>query len=269
MEIQLPSDIDLHEILSVRKYIYVPVVTVVAVVVLVSSVIVPHVKKVTEARRQVGMAKSELSLLEDKVTALEAIDEQAVSEQIDRLERVLPSDKNVFSLLVSLTGLAAENSVSLESFDISPGSIASESATPSALPAQEVAASRQQGERKQNLETLSATFTIFGDFSRVEHYLTQVERLQPLVKLGTIKLAPLERRSAVVATESGVPVIVDVQLDFFYAPLPEQLGTISDPLVAITETELALYESFSDYFSYDAQIPSTLVIGKEDLFSGF
>lgn len=267
MEIQLPQDIDLKEVLAIRKFAYLPVITVITLITVMGAVILPNLRKVSGLRREVAVSRGELASLQEKATTLEGLDEDTLSQQIAILGQALPSDKNVFALLQSLSGLAAEKGVSLEGFEIAPGSIATETATSSSFSQEE--REPRQDVRQQNLETLTASFTLAGEMTRITEYLSGVETLRPLLKFTNLKLSPLVRRSAVPATESSFPVSVDVELDFFYAPLPEHLGSIADPIVLISEKEQALYESLTSFLAYEAEIPNDLVVGKEDLFSSF
>lgn len=267
MEIELPTDAEVRAVLAMRKFLYLPLITAVSLVVLVSLVIIPNIRKILDVRKDIAVARGELTALETKSNLLENIDEESIEEKLVVLERVLPSNKDVYALLVALTGLAAEKGVSLMKFEVSPGSIATESATASAQPeVEQLGPRRTPLTSREDLETLAATLDVQGSFPQVRDFLIEAQRISPLIRLSMVKLAPFERQR-LEATASGIEVTVGLMLDLFYGRLPRTIGALGAPLPLITESEEALYEELVGYRAFETEIPSDLVVGKEDLFS--
>jgi len=269
MNLELPEDVNIKSVLAIRKYLYLPVITVTVVVVLLIVVIIPTIRKISQLRKEVKLKKEQLAALEVKSTFLASIDEPQVQDQLKILERILPANKDVFSLLVSLNGLAVDTGVALGNFKTVPGSIATESATPSSRPeeGEPVAAQRQASARKQaDLDTIDVSFDLVGPFGGISNFIVNLEQIRPLMKLNKLSVVPAKARSESSAADR---VSAKIELSLFYAPLPEQLGAVGSPIVPLSETELTLFDELSTYSAYEISVPTGLQIGREDPFAPF
>ena len=269
MNLELPQDVNIKSVLAIRKYLYLPVLTVMVVVVLLIAVITPNIRKISQLRKEVKLAKEQLVGLEEKSNFLASIDEPNLQDQLTNLERILPANKDVFSLLVSLNGLAVDHGVAVGNFKTVPGSIATESATASARPeeGEPVVAQRQESARKQAyLDTLDVSFDLVGTFEGISNFILNLERLKPLMKLNTLSIVPAKARSD---TSTADRVSAKVGLSLFYAPLPEQLGAVGSPIIPLADSELTLYDELSTYSAYEITVPTSLQIGREDPFAPF
>ncbi|MCH7951471.1 hypothetical protein IH980_01860 [Patescibacteria group bacterium] len=273
MDIGLPSQVNLKEVLRIKKYLYLPSLTVVVIVGLLAFFIGPTLGKVSNLRKEIALASGELTALETKVEVLQGLDESMLLEQVGVLEHVLPSKKDVFGLLTALNGLAAEEGVALGNFELRPGSIATETATPSASAKKSSEPTRKgpASRRRSDLESIAVSVSVIGSFEDVTAFFSSVERLRPLMRFTQVSLSPVKRRSVEpVATPSATfQVVANLGLDLFYASLPTQLGSASDPLSPLSEAEQLLYDELLGYLSYEVSLPSSIITGNENLFSPF
>lgn len=273
MDIELPSEIDLKAVFQIKRYLYLPVITVIVIIGLLTFFFGPTVQKILRFRKEISLASEELTALETKVEVLESFDDWSLLEQVEVLEQALPSRKDVFGLLTALNGLAADNEVALDNFRLSPGSIATETATPSATTESSRLAAQQRSarERKSGLESIAVEVNITGQFDGVNAFLSGVERSWPLMKLTRIRLYPAKQQMLAPSStpSASFRLGADLELDLFYALLPTQLGAVSKPIATLSEAEQNLYDELLSYLRYEVSIPSTVVTGNEDLFSSF
>jgi hypothetical protein len=268
MDIELPSEKDLKAIFQVKRYILLPTVTVIVVIGLLAFFVGPSVRKIINTRKEVSKDSEKLASLKKKVESLEGFDESLLIEQVEVLEQALPSKKDVLGLMTTLNGLAEDNDVSLGNYKLSPGSIATEAATPSAT--KSTAEPQQARERKSGFDSIVVAVNLSGPLEGVGTFLSGVEHSWPLMKLTKLSLNPLKRRVLELdATQSASDRIgVTLELDLFYASLPKQLGTIGKPIASLSEREQELYDEISQYLSYEVDIPQ-VPTGVEDPFSSF
>lgn len=271
MDLELPSDADLKNLLKVRKYLYLPFLVVVVVVALTAVVVGPNLGKVSRLRKEIAASRKELGGLEDKSEMLESMDEEELEEKVKVLERILPSTKDVYGLLASLNGLAEENQVSLANFEVVPGSIATEAATASAGTRKDSSNRRRTAASKQSsLESLNFSLQAVGGFDSVRQFVEKIEDLQPLMKLTKVTLSDRKQRFEFLqATPSATTLInANIELDLFFVPLPERLGELGDPVFELTQKESELYEELQKYGAYEAEVPQD-VSGRQDPFAPF
>ena len=269
MNLELPQEVNIKSVLAIRKYLYLPAMTATVVVVLLTAVITPNIRRISLLRKEVKLAKEQMAGLEEKSSFLASIDEPQLQDQLIILERILPADKDVFGLLVSLNGLAVDTGVALGNFKTVPGSIATESATPSARPeeGEPDVSQRQDAARKQvDLDTLGVSFDLVGPFGDISNFILNLERLKPLMKLNILSIVPSKARSEASTADR---VAAKIELSLFYAPLPEQLGAVGSPIVPLSEVELTLFDELSTYSAYEITVPTSLQIGREDPFAPF
>jgi hypothetical protein len=269
MDFELPTEIDFQAILRMKQYVIFPALTVIVIVGLLSFFVVPSFRKVSKLRREISLASQELEALDDKVGVLESFDEPALFEQVEVLEQVLPSKKDVFGLLAKVNGLATDNKIAVGKFVLSPGSIATETATESARSESQQVTDSRRARGASSLESIAIALSISGPFDGVSTFLKGIEQSKPLMKLTKIKLFPEKLRSPSATTSASLRVGASLELDLFFVALPKQIGAVGDPIFPLSEVEQELYDELLGLKSYEISIPSTVVTGREDPFAPF
>jgi len=277
IDIDLPSQVTLRTVLGMKKYLYFPILALFVVVGLLVFVAVPSIRKVVLLRQEISQKNETLRSLEQKVEVLKSLDENQLLTQVENLERTLPSRKDVFLLLTSLNGLASQTGVSLEQFSLAPGSLATASATDSSTnrsTAQDDLSSSGREAASSQLASLGVEVKITGSFEAVKGFLSNLEQLIPLMRLTTLDLSPASEETPVsLAGTTALPVVPEVSANFtiamFYASLPTQLGTITEPIQTLTESEQGLYDKLLSFISFPASPSASVPTGREDVFAPF
>ena len=88
------------------------------------------------------------------------------------------------------------------------------------------------------------TFEIEGDLSQVVGFLSDLGKTMPLVNINSVYL------------ENDDVVSARLSVSSFWAPLPETLPSITDPIESLTEEELAVLTTISSF-----QYPTTAFPG--------
>lgn len=281
MEITLPQQVNIKTVLGIRKYFYLPAIVVALVILLLMGVVIPNIRKIMGTRKEIKQQSEKLLSLEKKATELQTMNEQDLVEELILLEEALPSGKDVLALFRSLDGLAADSQVYLGKISLSPGRIASASATPSAVPREGDLVSEQKERRgSSSLDALNFSFRLTGTFAGMMKFLENIEKLRPLMKVDTFELTSAIGGEVPVSTDSSVTssATVDLRLSIsmFYAGFPASLGQISDPIIPLTQAELELLDELANYKRYEA-VGFTGIVGegievekgREDMFAPF
>lgn len=294
MEISLPEKADLKTLISMKKYLYLPILTILIVVVLIVVVVVPNVRAVVQLRKDNASAKDELLELSEKVEILQAFDESSLQEQIEVLEKVLPSKKAIFEWIYSLNSISAESGATLDSFALNPGSIATESGELTSekgeKPSTEVEKNKAnvdpkssersdvsaRGKTKRSARTSSESesfklsINVEGSMDSIVSYLGGVNNLAPLVRITDLNLVPNIRSVDDLETASGelaLKIGAKMNLLLFYNPLPEQIPGITEPVREITAGELELYQELLSLKTYEVTETISVPTGRENIFA--
>ncbi len=278
MEINLPNEVNLKSVFAIRKYVVIPAVSVVVILLLTVFVFVPQVRSIIELRSGLVSSQKELDKLEEKVQALSSLDEDTLIKQVETLETVLPTKKAVIEWLHALNGLSGESQVALGEIVLNPGSIATESAEASTssktrpTPTPKPTSSSRDRVVSAQLESFELGLEIEGSIDGVTHFLENIQQVAPVVRITALELVPVARRRGGVVPEEqlrGEIAQAKMELLLFYVPLPNQLAPVSKALDIISASEFELLERFEEFQVYEPSTRSSEIIGREDFFAPF
>lgn len=277
MEFKLPEEASLKAVLEMRKYVYLPLLVVITIIALTIFIVYPNVQKIVNVRKQIEAAKIELTALNRKVGVLEEIDEEELNERLVVMERVLPTSKVVLGWMRSFNGLASETGVTLGSFALSPGILASESATPSAdeaVSGEDSIQAKEPSKRtvaKSQLEFFDIALEIWGDYVSVVDFISGIEKISPFAKLTQFTFAPRKSiKEDLFFSSSGAGRLeAKLVVKVFYTPLPVKLQGVSTAVFTPTDDELSLFEELTALKVYEEATYSSSKVGKDDIFAPF
>lgn len=279
MEVKLPDEASLKSVLAIRKFVVLPGITAVVVILLSIFFLSPQVRSIFESRKEIEKKSDELEDLEEKVDFLESLDEYRLEEQVKILEEVLPSNKAVIQWMNSLNGAAGESNVALGVIALRPGSIATQAATASASQASSKALQRKVASGKSEdkigtggLESFDIEFDAIGRVEGIKEFLNRILKASPLLRISDLALEPDVRyRGGEISQDAyrGENVNVKVGMLLFYSPLPSDLGSVNKKMLSISEDQAELYEELLDFTSYKDATSSNYPVGREDIFASF
>lgn len=211
---------------------------------LLFKLVLPQIRTVQEARKSLAGASQKLTGLIKKADELETLPEESLKENLVTVNQALPPEKDVVLLINTLKKLAADTGVSLGKLELSPGAIS----TP-------VAAGKNGGPKEG---ALNFRLKITGTLEEIKTFAAKIGTTKPLLGLKSLNLNLKE----------GEGLGADLELDFYYQPLPAFLGKISDPLPAFTAAERQTLEEIAKMPFYGGGIPAEGQIpqGKTDPF---
>jgi Tfp pilus assembly protein PilO len=187
--------------------------------------VVPLIQKTIDLNTENRSLSAEVDLLNNKVSVLQSIDENAMRSDLQTLLSAVPSDKSLSTLLDTLDGLTGKTGVSSGNFSLSKlGSLATESA-------QRLSAD----ERAVGSNILPFTISLTGTLDQMRGFLATSVSVRRLFRIRTFDVSFVKT-----GTESGTMVSANMAMDTFYSPLPSAIGSVSEPLTALTSTDTNL-----------------------------
>lgn len=222
-----------------------PAVFFLVVVVIGLAILKPKITGIFQLRKQISEDKKKLAQVTQKVNALEGLDEVELETKSEKVLKVLPSKKNVASLLYTLKVLSQETEVVVKSSKVSPGELSTRSAQP-------------KTKSKSEVPLMSFSLTIEGEREKIRNFFDRIETTLPLMKISLIDLSQ---------TDEGL-VDGNLELAALFLLLPEELGAIEKPLELIISQEEKAYQELARFKEVKkARLLPLIPSGKENLFT--
>lgn len=187
--------------------------------------VVPIVQKTIVMNTQFNSLSAEVVVLKNKVSLLESIDEGSMRNNVQTLLSAVPSDKSIPTLLWTLDGLSAKTGVAAGNFSLAKlGSLATESAKRVTADEQAVGG---------NIVPFS--MDISGSLDQIRGFLASSVSVRRLIRIRTFTVRFAKRSTE--ATGSANMISANLEMDTYYSPLPTTIGSVNQPLTALTSTD--------------------------------
>jgi Tfp pilus assembly protein PilO len=196
---------------------------------LVLFAIIPQLKEAYGVYQQIGEEKPKLEKLLAKKLELENLVYTPEYAQISRVNAALPSKKPLLELLSGLNAISSQTGVSIDSFDLSPGLIASESAET------QVAATAAYDKLALNLK-------LTGTFESIQEFMVQLERISPFT---TITLLDLSDPTLALDGTKFQSAELETETYYFTQPIRVTIDSPLPKLSAVDQKTLIDLEQFS------------------------
>lgn len=195
------------------KTYFVPLLSIIVVVLLVPTVVMPQVKKLSENWKIVNQNGKRLDALETKATALEQI--ASAHDELDRnlstAESALPIEKDVARLVRGVQNLAVGSGLEVRKVEIKPGKTATTSATPATTTDASATPPVNKDTVVSSKNDLIFDLTVRGSLEAFQSFLKSLEATKRLLILSSFKAA----------SDSGSDYLFDVVVDAPFGPLPK------------------------------------------------
>lgn len=168
----------------------------------------PKVSEIFDFRRKINQRKRTLAVLTQKVATLNGLDEFELEKKAETLLRVLPSEKDIVTLLLTLKALSFREGVTIRGIQIDP--------------------------REDSVTSLK----IEGEKEKIINFLKRVQTSYPLMKLEEVILS---------FSKDEEPIEAKIVIQTFFQPLPKDLGDVDSPLLPIAPEEEKSYEEVSKF----------------------
>ncbi len=243
------------------KYeIYLPLV--VAVVTLIFITILVTVPRLNEIQLKQEIIKSNaihLDKLIKKRAALESVTSRETTSLLEIAQVTLPDDKDIPGIITTFENLVLLTKVGLDSINLTPGFVSSESGKP-----KESLLTVNAGTRK-NAYFLPLSIDLIGTEAQVLEFLRIIQASKRIYDLNTLTLNEIE-----IASEEETYVSAKIGLNVYFLPPITQIGDVDQALNEITTEEKITLEKIATFPVYsELLLPGagdSLPIGKDNLF---
>lgn len=238
----------------------------IAVIVLV-LVIWPKFTQALAIRAENQQLAVKVEVMGTKVQVLELLDRNELVEQLGDAERLLPSDKAVFSHIRQIEAVASAAGVILSKVDVAPGVLSGESA--GALPPPTAQGAAPGGAPQDALEgaKVQVKISLTSDYKSLVTFLEQIMTLSRVSAVRDLTIASAS------ATGEVAPLRTTMALDAYFRPLPKELGSIEAPVEVLTQEEEKILASVRAAAIISPVATSSAVVavptGRTDLFAPF
>jgi len=255
------------EIVKTKRSLWVIPVAIVVFIALSSIVVLmPQVRGIISDRQTLKQKESELAVLENKRSALSALSEATLEEQLLLVEEVLPSTKPLFHMVNIVASQAEANELTLLSYELAPGLLATESAESIVV---------QEEVKPGDIGSLDLHAFYRGTVDTVLQYMKALEESKPLTMLSEAKIKDSEQLAGgdegVInpRVSVGQEVLIDSIMSVSYSLPLATIGNLADPLPSLSPEEeelLVELKNLSKYQLEEAPIPPGFNQFREDLF---
>ncbi|OGG30133.1 hypothetical protein A2971_05375 [Candidatus Gottesmanbacteria bacterium RIFCSPLOWO2_01_FULL_46_21] len=179
--------------------------------------LVPFGRNVWTLYTNTQKLRTQVGVLENKYAVLSSLDQASLAQDGDELLRAIPAEKEVATLLSTLEQTTITSGLSLSHLTIvSPGSLATG------------AAERQTKEEKAiGAGIISSTISVEGPLPEVKQFLSTLQRIRRLLRVGDVQISVRE----------GASARAQLTIDAFYQPLPTALGDITSKIVPFSAAQ--------------------------------
>lgn len=221
---------------TIRKYqgLVISVGTILLIVIFVFVGLLPAFSSIKTMRNSVSDLSSQITVLEQKANILENIDEETYKNYLADLALAVPTDKSLTSLFATIDGLSRETGVTLSDFTLArPGTIASDSAK-----------RLSNDERKLGSSLLPFTLTVTGTYDQIRKFVESSIQVRRFFRIRYFSIS-FDQKKETISVHMG--------MDAYYAPLPTNLGTASQTIEGLTQSDQTVIE----------KVMSMVVLGRE------
>jgi len=208
----------------------------------------PKVATIIKANRELTTSKKTLAELTQKVTILGGLSQPELSEKVDLVLKVLPSEKDVPRNLFVLKRLALDSELMVNELSIPEvGEIASSSA-------------ETKKTKDEILPSLSVKLTLVGSREKIINFIQQVEVTAPLMRVSSLAISQ--------KGEGLDEAMIEVRTYFLF--FPKTIGKLEQPIVPVTSQEEKVFGELASFKlpeTNESTFSAILPVGKTDLFS--
>lgn len=218
-----------------------PVVIGIGILFATIFVLAPQFKQLLADNEAIKVAEADLEKLVDKRTFLQGLSVSKLETQRESLERVLPSEKPVFTLIESFKILAEQEEVVIGDYSLSPGLLEKKNASAAASNRNFNQADASPGTRAY----LSFDLSVDGTLDKVLSFLTSFETLAPLITVDAISI-----NGEVERDNNDIEVSTEITMAMNFSMPPVTDPDISKSLPKITESDESVITKIDEFDTY-------------------
>ncbi len=243
-----------REKLSPLRLYLVPLLVVLAIVLLVPLVLLPQLEIIKEKNLEVQKGQKRLDSLNTKLELLDSIDEEDESIKLIDMEEVVPSSKELARLVVGVRSLASKAGLSVKAMELSPGRVATQSATPSATKRAKAAVANANKEDKDKTTfTLSVETKKIGDLQK---FFTHIQKAKRLLGVNVVEINRDEEGLYTFELEIIAP----------FREIQSRGDIVASPLPPLTRIHNEVFDFVADFVNFTNVAVQKVKTGVKDPF---
>lgn len=264
------SNITPRYLMDTRRYLSLAILFGFVSLLVLGVGVIPQIQAALQIQQETNVENKKLTALEQKVRQLENVLTPEILAQIDTVNLLLPSRKPLLDLLSSLNVVAGQAQVSFTGIELSPGSIATDSAS---LADQ---GTKRKGKGSSASDSLDVKLKVQGSLAQLNQFFELVERTTPLTTITSLSLSP--KNKAVGLTSEGLlqtneedPTLAqqyEAELDVSAAYFTQSVSAAVDAaLPTLNRSQQEIVDELATFSVQQVnQQPSIQGGGLEDLF---
>ncbi len=246
--------VNIRILLVTRKYLLYTVGLGGIILILATALFIPQSKNAYDTYTKIQSEKPNTTKLTQKRNALDSLPATAEYAQIDIVDKALPSRKPVLELLTSLNTVSQNTGVSLDSFNLSPGIVASSTA----------ALDKVNKTSGKAFDSLKVEVEISGTFKQVQDFIIQVERVSPFTTVTTMDLSGVLDESKGADADQVFKAKLDTQTYYFTQSIAVRVDT---PLPVLGTPEQSVLGALAAFAPINVPLQTQVTGGgTDDLF---
>ena len=238
-----------------------PVGGIVASLIVAVFIVWPKVNEVMVLRE----ANVELALkadaLDAKIATLQSFDQAELEKQLSLSDKLLPSDKGMFTFLAQIETMRAQAGVLVNKVDVTAGSLDGSGVESGAVGAA-AAANSSKSPTSSLSENVEVKLSLSSSYASLLQFLSTMYSASRVVAVDDVSLSSTSDTAGLIRSTLTVRA--------FWQPLPSDLGSVEDPVSELTSKEKELLDKVEVVAVAAPQIVvQPLTPGKADLFAPF
>lgn len=233
----------------------VPVLSILISLGIAFFIVWPKFNEVLALRKANSEMVARAEVLESKAQSLQGLDRNLLTRQLELSEQLLPSQRNVFTLLATIENAANTSGVLVEKVDVISDSL-NESASAQA------AASAASGAKSVKGTSVEVNLSLGSSYSSLLQFMRALLATSRVVEIEDLNVSSSKGDSTALSTTFSVRA--------YWNPLPSDLGAIENNLEKLTAEEASLLDKVqSDIIAVpQVELPAP-PLGRPDLFAPF
>lgn len=228
-------------------------------------VIWPKFNEVVKLRSENVHLEERAKALEEKVSLLGGISQKELEDQFILAEKLIPSDKSVFSMVSQVEKAASNSGVILNKLDLVPGSLNDQNAADTGTVVSSSGVPGESGSIGVDTPRIQIRVTITSDYQSVLRFLNAL-----IASHRAVAVTDLAIGSDASSSGGGGSLRTTMVVNAFWKPIPKDLPAIETPIVDISESEAKLLDKIANTIeaTVSADLPK-VPLGRPDLFAPF
>lgn len=251
--------INLRRLVATRKFLIKALGLAALSLTVIAFSIFPQIAKIFEIQTDITKERKSLNKLQVKLSSLEDAQTLQLVENAQVIDKALPSYKPLLELMAGINYVAQISGVGIENIELTPGLISTESAQEQSL-----VKKKQVTNETQGYKNLSVKLKIAGTISQINSFLSQAERISPLVNVNKIVLSENSRSD----NFFDVDFEAEVEVMTYYFTKSVK-AAVNDPLPQAAVEHIELIDEVKKYYVAKPDQQINIQGGGSDNLFGF